>query len=45
MSGTKIGGLTGRCDTLWTVLGLSVEQEVAGSTPVSHPLMIKQLFK
>ena len=30
-------GHNGRCDTLWTESSLSVEQDVAGSTPVSHP--------
>ena len=28
MSGTKIGGLTRRCDTLWTESSLSVDQDI-----------------
>jgi hypothetical protein len=31
----------GRCDTLWTESSLSVEQEVAGSTPIIALLMTK----
>ena len=39
MSGTKFGGLTyGRSDMPWTFPRLTVDQDVAGSTPVSHPL-------
>ena len=36
-SGVKPSGYNGRCDTLWTRSSLSVEQDVAGSTPASHP--------
>ncbi len=31
----------GRCDTLWTVLLLTVDQKVAGSTPIIALLMTK----